>query len=48
MDSQASNHASNCLPVKAKLPSGKQKALDLIDAAPRGTIGLKPDWMKTL
>ncbi|HLA28947.1 MAG TPA: radical SAM protein, partial [Syntrophales bacterium] len=31
-----SNHASNYLPVKAKLPSGKQKALNLIDAALRG------------
>jgi len=28
-----SNHASNYLPIKAKLPSGKQKALDLIDSA---------------
>jgi radical SAM superfamily enzyme YgiQ (UPF0313 family) len=43
-----SNHASNYLPVKAKLPSGKQKALDLIDAALRGEIGLKPEWMRAL
>ena len=38
-----SNHASNYLPVKAKLPGGKQKALDLIDAALRGEVGLKPE-----
>ncbi|MBI4634001.1 MAG: B12-binding domain-containing radical SAM protein [Deltaproteobacteria bacterium] len=43
-----SNHASNYLPIKAKLPSGKQKALDLIDAALRGEVGLKPEWMRAL
>ena len=43
-----SNHASNYLPVKAKLPSGKQRALDLIDAALRGEIGFKPEWMRAL
>jgi len=42
----ASNHASNYLPVKVCLPEGKQKALDLIDAALRGEIGLKPEWMR--
>lgn len=43
-----SNHASNYLPVKARLPSGKQKALDLIDSALKGEIGLKPEWMRAL
>ena len=43
-----SNHASNYLPLKAKLPSGKQKALDLIDAALRGEVRLKPEWMRAL
>ncbi len=43
-----SNHASNYLPIKAKLPGGKQKALDLIDAALRGEIGLRPEWMRAL
>ncbi|MBW6485391.1 MAG: radical SAM protein [Syntrophobacterales bacterium] len=43
-----SNHASNYLPVKARLPEGKQKALALIDAALRGEIGLKPEWMRAL
>jgi radical SAM superfamily enzyme YgiQ (UPF0313 family) len=43
-----SNHASNYLPVKAKLPSGKQRAWDLIDSALRGESGLKPEWMRAL
>jgi radical SAM superfamily enzyme YgiQ (UPF0313 family) len=43
-----SNHASNYLPIKAKLPSGKQKALDMIDAALRGELALKPEWMRAL
>lgn len=42
------NHASNYLPVKAKLPSGKPKALALIDAALRGEVGLKPEWLRAL
>ena len=43
-----SNHASNYLPLKAKLPSGKERALALIDAALRGEVGLKPEWMRGL
>jgi len=43
-----SNHASNYLPIKAKFPGGKQKALDLIDAALRGDVRLKPEWMRAL
>ena len=43
-----SNHASNYLAVKARLPRGKQEALDLIDTALRGEIGLKPEWMRAL
>jgi len=42
----ASNHASNYLPVRVKLPGGKQEALKVIDAALRGEIGLKPEWMR--
>jgi radical SAM superfamily enzyme YgiQ (UPF0313 family) len=42
------NHASNYLPVKARLPRGKQEALDQIDSALRGEIGLKPEWMRGL
>jgi radical SAM superfamily enzyme YgiQ (UPF0313 family) len=43
-----SNHASNYLPVKARLPKGKQEALDLIDAALKGEVGLRPEWMRAL
>jgi hypothetical protein len=43
-----SNHASNYLPVKAKLPSGKERALALIDAALRGEVGLTPEWLRAL
>ena len=42
----ASNHASNYLPVRVQLPAGKQEALKVIDAALRGEIGLKPEWMR--
>ncbi len=43
-----SNHASNYLPIKARLPKGKQEALDQIDAALKGKIGLRPEWMRGL
>ena len=43
-----SNHASNYLPVKARLPKGKQQALDQIDGALKGDIGLRPEWMRAL
>ncbi len=43
-----SNHASNYLPVKARLPNGKQEAIDLIDRALQGDIGLRPEWMRAL
>jgi len=43
-----SNHASNYLAVKARLPMGKEDALDLIDSAIRGEIILKPEWMRAL
>ncbi len=42
----ASNHASNYLPVMVRLPEGKQDALETIDAALRGEIRLKPEWMR--
>lgn len=42
------NHASNYLPVKAKYPGGKEKALALIDAALRGEVALKPEWLRAL
>ncbi len=43
-----SNHASNYLPIKARYPNGKQKALKLIDAALKGEVGLRPEWMRAL
>jgi hypothetical protein len=43
-----SNHASNYLPVKARLPKDREKTLALIDAALRGEIDLKPEWMRGL
>lgn len=43
-----SNHASNFLPIKARLPKGKQEALDLIDRAMEGEVPLRPEWMRGL
>jgi radical SAM superfamily enzyme YgiQ (UPF0313 family) len=43
-----SNHASNYLPVKARMPQGKQQALDLIDAALAGKVGLRPEQWRAL
>ena len=43
-----SNHASNYLPVKARLPKGKQETLELIDSALQGQVPLKPEWMRAL
>lgn len=40
------NHASNYLPLKVKMPAGKDHALQSIDAALSGTIPLKPEWMR--
>ncbi len=43
-----SNHASNYLPLRTRLPRGKQESLDLIDRALKGEIGLRPEWMRAL
>jgi radical SAM superfamily enzyme YgiQ (UPF0313 family) len=43
-----SNHASNYLPLRVKMPTGKQKALDTIDEALRGNVPLKPEWRRAL
>jgi len=43
-----SNHASNYLPIRARLPRGREEALALIDRALRGEIALKPEWMRAL
>jgi radical SAM superfamily enzyme YgiQ (UPF0313 family) len=43
-----SNHASNYLPVKVRYPRGKEQALDQIDMALQGRVGLRPEWMRAL
>jgi len=43
-----SNHASNYLPVKARLPREQSRALELIDRALDGQVPLKPEWMRAL
>ena len=42
------NHASNYLPIKAKLPQDKMATLKLIGEALKGKIGLKPEYMRGL
>jgi len=42
------NHASNYLPIKARLPKDKAAVLDQIDQALAGQIVLKPEFMRAL
>ncbi|WP_243544750.1 radical SAM protein [Pseudodesulfovibrio tunisiensis] len=42
------NHASNYLPLKVRLPSGRQAALDALDAALATGTGLRPDSVRRL
>jgi len=42
------NHASNYLPIKARLPKDKAPVLALIDKALAGDVDLKPEWMRAL
>lgn len=42
------NHASNYLPIKAKLPQDKKTTLARIEQALQGKISLKPDYMRAL
>jgi radical SAM superfamily enzyme YgiQ (UPF0313 family) len=42
------NHASNYLPIKARLPRDKTAILKIIDQALAGEISLKPEWLRAL
>lgn len=42
------NHASNYLPLKVRLPGGKQAALEKLDAALAGGLSLKEEWARGL
>lgn len=42
------NHASNYLPIKARMPKDKQRTIQQIDQALAGNISLKPEWMRAL
>ena len=42
------NHASNYLPIRARMPAEKQATLALIDQALAGKIALKPEYLRAL
>jgi len=42
------NHASNYLPIKARLPKEKEATIKLIDMALAGKVSLKPEWLRAL
>lgn len=42
------NHASNYLPIRARLPRDKDTVLNLIDQALNGQVALKPEWLRAL
>ena len=42
------NHASNYLPIAGTLPQDKEPMLDVIAAALKGKVGLRPEWRRGL
>ena len=42
------NHASNYLPVRARLPEEKEKTLQQIDEALAGKVALRPEFLRAL
>ncbi|HCY87005.1 MAG TPA: radical SAM protein [Desulfobacteraceae bacterium] len=42
------NHASNYLPIRARMPRDKEKTLELISQALQGNVPLKPEHMRAL
>jgi len=42
------NHASNYLPIKARLPKDQDATIHLIDEALQGNIVLRPEFMRAL
>ena len=42
------NHASNYLPIRARLPRDKQRTIGLIEEALTGAIPLKPEYLRAL
>ncbi len=42
------NHASNYVPIKGRLPRDRQRMLAVLDAALQGRIPLRPEWSRGL
>jgi len=42
------NHASNYVPIRARLPRDREKTLELITRALKGKVSLKPEYMRAL